>query len=311
MKASTQAGGETIPPQSVCINGTTVVSTGRWMRVARIRDEELVEGEPIRDPRAFVSDLKTSGLGADIFTFAQKLPNTSPLYSYPFEWDNVAVIPITSYQLWWKSLSDSVQRAVKKAAKTGVIVKEIEFDDELVRGIQEIYNESPFRQGRPFWHYQKDFELVKAENSTYSERSTFLGAYFDGKLIGFIRLTRVGQTAEIIQILSKMTHQEKRPTNALIAKAVEVCEKKGISHLGYCNYVYNDPDSTLTEFKRRNGFQKVLVPRYYIPLTFEGQIALKLGLHHRLVDRIPTSLMIQLRRLRKFWHARQLTAEAS
>ena len=74
-----------------------------------------------------------------------------------------------------------------------------------------------------------------------------------------------------------MKHFDKRPTNALIAKAVEICEQRGFAYLTYCNYVYNDPDSSLTEFKRRNGFEQVLVPRYYIPLTLQGRIALKLG----------------------------------
>jgi len=43
----------------------------------------------------------------------------------------------------------------------------------------------------------------------------------------------------------------------------------------YCNYIYNDPKSSLTEFKRRNGFEQVLLPRYYIPLTLKGKIALR------------------------------------
>ena len=74
-------------------------------------------------------------------------------------------------------------------------------------------------------------------------------------------------------------HYDKRPANALIAKAVELCEQQGMSYLMYCNYVYNDPESSLTEFKRRNGFEQALVPRYYVPLTLKGKIALRLGLH--------------------------------
>ena len=65
----------------------------------------------------------------------------------------------------------------------------------------------------------------------------------------------------------------------------------------YCNYVYNDPKSSLTEFKRRNGFEQVLVPRYYIPLTLKGKIALSLGFHTRLVQRIPAPVVTQLLKL--------------
>ena len=63
-------------------------------------------------------------LDADIFTFAQKLPDTVPKHGYHLEWDNLAVIPITTYSHWWdKRVESSVRRAVRKATKSGVIVK--------------------------------------------------------------------------------------------------------------------------------------------------------------------------------------------
>ncbi len=76
----------------------------------------------------------------------------------------------------------------------------------------------------------------------------------------------------------------------------------------YCSYVYNDPDSSLTEFKRRNGFEKVLLPRYYIPLTAKGKIALKLGFHRGVVKNIPKPLLRRLLKMRSFWNARRLKA---
>jgi hypothetical protein len=75
----------------------------------------------------------------------------------------------------------------------------------------------------------------------------------------------------------------------------------------YCNYVYNDPSSSLTEFKRRNGFEKVLVPRYYIPLTLKGKVALGLGLHRRLVERIPKPVVSRLLKIRSYWYERKLS----
>jgi len=152
----------------------------------------------------------------------------------------------------------------------------VEFDDAFVNGIVGINNETPIRQGRAFWHFQKSFEDVKRENSTYPGRNAFLGAYYENQLIGFIRIIYADAMASIVQLLSMMKHYDKRPANALIAKAVEICEQGGISYLMYCNYIYNDPKSSLTEFKRRNGFEQVLLPRYYIPLTLKGKIALRL-----------------------------------
>jgi hypothetical protein len=302
----TSEGGKSISAQSAEIDGRTVIATGKWIKIAAVKDEELLEGEAVTAPELFVSRLKRSRLNADIFTFAQKLPDTMPKWAHHLEWDNQAVIPITTFSDWWeKRAESSVRRAVRKATKVGVIVKPADFDHAFVEGIVDLYNETPIRQGRPFWHYRKDFDTVKRENSTYLERSTFIGAYYADELIGFIRMVHADKVANIIQVLSKMKHFDKRPANALISKAVEICEQRGVSHLVYCAYTYSDQMSSLTEFKRRNGFEQVLVPRYYIPLTLKGRGALKLGLHHRLTSHIPKPLLAHLRKIRKVWHDRR------
>jgi len=298
--------GRSVRVPSAQINGRTVLITGRWLHIAAVHDEELVEGEPVANPDSFVAQLKETGLNADIFTFAQNLPESAPRHKYHLEWDNLAVIPTTTFSEWWeKRVESSVRRAVRKAAKSGVTVKIAEFDDAFVQGIVSINNETPIRQGKAFWHFQKSFDAVKFENSTYPGRNLFLGAYYQDELIGFIRIIYTDKVASIIQILSKIKHYEKRPTNALIAKAVEICERKGISYLMYCNYVYNDPKSSLTEFKRRNGFEQVLLPRYYIPLTLKGKIAIRLGLHRELVKRIPKPIVAQLLKIRSHWYERK------
>jgi hypothetical protein len=304
--------GKTVHVPSVQIEGRTVIATGKWLKMAAFRDEDMMEGGTLTDPESFISQLKQTQLNADIFTFAQKLPDTAPKYGYHVTWENFAVIPITKASDWWeKQVEPSVRRAVRKATKSGVTVTPVAFDDALVEGIVSINNETPIRQGKPFWHFQKSFNAVKDENSTYKDRNTFLGAYYEGELIGFVRLTRTDRVANIVQLLTKMKHFDKRPANALVAKAVEVCEQSKITHLMYCNYTYNDPDSSLTEFKRRNGFQKVDLPRYYIPLSIKGEIALRLGLHRGLAQRVPKPLLHQLLRLRSRWYAHRLKNETS
>lgn len=301
--------GRNVRVPSAQIDGRTVISSGKWLKLAVIHDEELIEGETFADPEPFVLRLKQAGLNADIFTFAQKLPDTTPRYSYHLEWDNLAIVRITAFSDWWdKRVESSVRRAVRKAAKSGVDVRLQMLDEHFVKGIVGINNETPIRQGKAFWHFQKSFDDVKFENSTYQERNAFLGAYYQGEMIGFIRMIYTEKSANIIQLLSMVKHYDKRPANALISKAIEICAQKGISYLTYCNYIYNDPNSSLTEFKRRNGFEQVLVPRYYIPLTMKGKIALRLGFHHGLKGFIPKPLLIQLLRLRTAWYERRLKA---
>ncbi len=306
--------GKNVFVPSAHVDGRTVITSGSWIKIAHIHDEELLEGETVPDPASFTKHLKDTGLKADIFTFAQKLDDASPKHAYHKEWDNIAVIPITTFADWWdKRAESSVRRAVRKAAKAGVVTRVVTFDDAFVEGICKINNETAFRQGRAFWHYQKPFEAVKLENLTYEDRNLFLGAYDDqNELIGYVRMTIVDRVANILQILSMVKHFDKRLTNALIAKAVEVCAEKGFTHLTYCNYVYHDPASSLTEFKRRNGFEMVLLPRYFIPLTAKGKLALSLGFHRRLVERIPTPIVTRLLKIRNDWNARKMkSAEGS
>jgi len=296
--------GRNVAIPSAEIQGRTIITRGKWLKIAVPQDEELIEGETVPDPESFVSEVKRSRLSADIFTFAQKLADRNPKFNYHLEWDNFAAIPITTFSDWWdKRAESSVRRAVRKAAKTGVVVKVVEFDDTFVQGIVNINNESPVRQGKAFWHFQKSFEAVKAEHLTYPTRTEFLGAYFEGELIGYIRITYADHVANIIQVISMMKHFDKRPTNALIAKAVEISEQRGAPFLTYCNFVYNDPDSSLTEFKRRSGFEQVLVPRYYIPLTLKGGIALRMGLHQGLVKLLPKPVIKQFLKIRGSWYA--------
>jgi len=109
-------------------------------------------------------------------------------------------------------------------------------------------------------------------------------------------------------------HKDKAPTNALIAEAVKACATRNVSYLVYENFAYgNKMGDGLSHFKEVNGFQRVNTPRYYAPLTSIGRIALRLGLHHRFVDRIPESIARRFRELRKLWYERRfqppMTAE--
>ena len=110
-----------------------------------------------------------------------------------------------------------------------MVVREVPFDDAFVRGISAIYNESPIRQGKPFWHYGKDFEAVRRMNGTFMDRSIFIGAFFQDSLIGFVKLVSDedrGQ-AGLMQIVSMIQHRDKAPTNALDRASRSVLRRAG------------------------------------------------------------------------------------
>lgn len=268
-----------------------VTSRQGLVRLAMIHDEEWIEGEPIPDPVTFIRGLREMR-SADVFSFARPLPASEPCHPFHFDWDNAAAIRTHEFGDWWDALPQETRKNVRRSGRRGVTASSVVFSDEVVRGIFRIYNETPIRQGRKFWHYGKNFEQVKAANETYLDRSEFIGAFFDGELIGFIKFVIVNNVARIMQILSLEAHADKRPTNALLAKAVEVCCENSISHLVFGKYVYgNKEGSPVTEYKRRNGFKRLDFPRYYVPLTRIGSFAIRYELYRGIAELVPETIL--------------------
>jgi hypothetical protein len=286
--------------------GRDIIVSGKVIRTARIDGDTYLFFE---DPEPILTDLGKSERRIDLFTFMQRLPDTSPRYRYPMEWDNVAAIELKTFDYWWnEQVGKKTRNKVRLAEKKGAILLEIPFDESLARGIWEIYNETPIRQGRKFFNYGKTLDTVRREASTFQDRSVFIGAFFEQKLIGFAKLVldETGTQAGLMHILSMVQHQEKSPTNALIAQAVRSCSARGIRYLVYSNFAYgNKAHDSLSDFKERSGFQRVDVPRYYVPLTAVGKIALRLGLHLSMHHHLPEALIATYRKYRAARYSRK------
>lgn len=307
--------------KQVMVNGVELRITGSLLRTARL---ELDKYEFLEDPDSLIKAMKGCGSRIDVLHFLERVPDTldasTPVttrYNYPLVWDNLAVLPVSTYENWWnQQIRNAPRGRVRTAEKKGVTVREVPFDDATVRGIQEVYNECPIRQGKPFSHYGEDFETVRGNAGTFPDRSIFAGAFLGDQMIGFIKLvTNAARTqACLMHIVSMVQHKEKAPTNALIAQAVRSCAERNIRYLVYQNFAYGKKErDSLSDFKERNGFQRVDLPRYYVPLTIKGRVALQLGLHKPLTDHLPESLLAKLRELRSTWYQRkfQSVLEAS
>jgi len=287
---------------------------GRLCRIANIDGDGY---KFLDSPEPMLSELRKSRLGVDLFTFIPKLSETATKYPYPMEWDNMAVLPISTFERWWtQQLGFKARNKAKQAEKKGIVVREVPFDDRLIQGIWEIYNECPIRQERLFPHYGKSLEAVRKLSATFLDTSIWMGAFDGDKLVGFIKLTadNSGTQAAIMHIVSLLAYRDKSPTNALIMQAVRSCADRGITSLVYANFAYgNKVRSSLSDFKERNGFQRVDIPRYYVPLSRWGSLAFSLGLHGRLTERVPEPVAARLRAWRSAWyqHKFQLKAETS
>ena len=114
----------------------------------------------------------------------------------------------------------------------------------------------------------------------------------------FVMLADAGRYGLATQIIASLRHRDKSPNNALMAKAVALCAEKKLPYLVYAYWT----DDTLAEFKRHCGFEPMRLPRYWVPLTRKGRVALALGLHHGWKALLPDPLKTRLKALRQRWY---------
>jgi hypothetical protein len=274
------------------IENLATVVRGRVFRIAKVRDEPY---ECVPDVERFLRALRASSLAVDVFSFSQEISERTPRYQYVMGWDSYSILTISTFEHWWKrQINDKTRNMVRKAGKKGVEIRTAPFDDAFVRGIESIYDESPIIQGKPNRHFRKGFEAMKAVHATFPERSEFIGAYYKGEMIGFVKLVHGKNVASLMSIISKVAHRDKAPTNALLAKVVEICSERKVENLHYGIWSRRG----LGEFKKHHGFEKVDVPRYYLPLTMKGRAMLALKFHCKFADRVPEQWLISLANLR-------------
>jgi len=277
----------TIP--GIVVDRDILITTGKRLKIARIRGEEMRERE-IEDPERYIAALKNDSelLKADIFTFTQQLLVTQPKYSYPTEWESVAAIPLVSFKEWWEALPQETRKNVRRSQKRGVTIAVRELDEAVVEGIRAINDDSPVRQGLKNAYYGLTNEETWKRYGEFNGRCNFICAYSGEEMIGFLHLVYRDDAAAILNLTVKSSQSDKRPANALMARAVEICEQRGLSHLSYGLYNYgNKRDTSLREFKIRNGFQNTLIPRYFVPITAWGRICMTANLHRGLIGILP------------------------
>src|SRR5262245_7167772 len=121
------------------INGRGVRVQGRIIRTARLAGEKCVF---IDDPELVLQGLRSSRERVDLFTFLPSLPAGAPKYSYPIEWDNLAVLEVSTFDHWWNHQIRSYPRnRARQAEKRGVTLREVTFDETLAQGMCDVYNE--------------------------------------------------------------------------------------------------------------------------------------------------------------------------
>jgi hypothetical protein len=268
----------------------------------RLRTQKKLSVKIARDTQEYERDINASDVflekladhSIDVFTLLER-GWCCPIPKLPSGWlkteDNVGLLEVKDFATWWNGVGKKTRNMVRKAEKDGVVVKVVEPTEKFAEGVCKIYNETPIRQERAFSHYGEKLDAVARNIANRAESSTFIGAYLQDELVGFIQLMRGERIVIIAQILSLQKHWDKALNNAMLAKAVDVCASGGDRWLMY-GRIGNHP--SLDKFKESNGFTKYPINRYYVPLSGKGKLALRLGLQYNLKDALPNSIKYPL-----------------
>src|SRR5690348_11989529 len=108
--------------QIIKVSGVDVRITGRTLRIARPDADGY---ESLKNPEAVIGELRSSGVRVDVFTFLELWPGNSPVYPYPTEIDNAAVIPISTFDNWWKQIRPEARNRARQAEKKGIVLREV------------------------------------------------------------------------------------------------------------------------------------------------------------------------------------------
>lgn len=260
--------------------------------------------DAVEDPGATVTALRRESRRLDVFTFFQQVPQTVPVHPFHTEPYPLAVLDLTSFEEWHaKRINKSMRRAIRKAEASGIEVRPTPFDDAFVAGVCDLYNETPMRQGRRFPHYGDSLEKVRRELGTFAQRSVFLGAYQGGQLVGSTKIVFLERVADVLQFLSRVSHQDRGVSAAMLACTVRISLSRASRYLVYGELHHGG----LGEFKRQAGFVRMDLPRYFVPLSPLGACAIALRLHRRPSSFLPPAASAALKSLRRRWFASRLT----
>ena len=192
----------------------------------------------------------------------QKIRDRQPELSYPMEWDNLAAVPVSTFDHWWTKQIDNKTRNMSDVQKRKA--SPLERWSSTTRWCGAFRR---FTTNRPSARANRSGTIKKAcrccpqgANETFVDRSTFITASLGDRVIGFAKLVpdEDHQQAALMQILSMVSHRDKSPTNALIAQAVRSCAERGIPYLVYASFAYdNKLRDSLSDFKQHNGFQRI------------------------------------------------------
>ena len=91
---------EPISRGSISSREAGVIVRGGLVRIAH---PDLDKYEAVMDPQATIAELRRVTPRIDIFTFIQTMADKDRTHSYKAEQDNLAILPVSTFDHWWNN----------------------------------------------------------------------------------------------------------------------------------------------------------------------------------------------------------------
>lgn len=292
------------PERALEWGGATILAPRRRWGVAMLLDEDYLDG-----PLVEVGALREALRGLENPPMALRCSSLAHLDTASgdgaVEWDNRSCLTLSQPQSWVKKqVAKDVREGLRRARREGVEVREIPFDEESFEAIATLFNETPIRQGKRYWHYGKSARQIGEELSPLAGRSVFVGAFLGARLVGFSQIVRLERLRILrtVHVLGSVQAKRVRPVSAMIEWMVQYGWEQGFERLVYGKHNYGgSPNDTLAAFKSRHGFRLTPLRVDYHPLSPWGAWFLAAGLHRSPREMIPAELVHTLKGWRARW----------
>ena len=175
--------------------------------------------------------------------------------NYSFYFHPIAIIKKpNNIEEYLKFIGAKSRNMNKKAQKNGIVCREFFWNNHL-DDIYAIHKSSDKRQGREmdkaYKEYPKEIVSIREEDFYI----TYMGAFKDDKLIGYVELYVYGNFIMINRILGHKNYLNLGIMNILIKHCVLYIIDNDIKYLSYLA-MQNRKNNSLSAFKYRVGFRE-------------------------------------------------------
>lgn len=255
--------------------------------LATIHDEDYLD-KTNWDWMGAIEAIKGHALG---FRFPEYLVSQDQEISHAYHASNRSRLNLSDYAHWEKKqIKKDVREGLRRANREGVSVERVAYSNLVVEVASEVFNETPYRQGRRFWHYGKSHEQLRQELAPLSAVSQYFLARKGSEYVGFAQIVPLPHrgSARSVHVISKAQHVRSRVSSALIQSIVAYCCDTKLTSFVYGRHIYSgNENSNLRKFKERHGFRNYEYKNYYVPVAPLGHAYLAMGLYQGLREMVP------------------------